>query len=185
MPDLEGVPNRRERGRFEGAPPRHDAAATTACQGRRRRGIARELREKIGDLRLVEALALGKLPEDGTELLAQRQEALGKEGGERLLNADELLHMGDEAAPLEREDEIVRRLLVPATEAVRSLQRIEGAIDLNRVEGTTGKFELATVRQAFGIEIASPGGVEPAGDADADHYLGKNGRRFRAVPGAA
>ena len=76
--------------------------------------------------------------------------------------------MCDVARALEREDEVVWRLRAPGREALRVLQAIEGAVDLNGGEVLSGKRELSLPRKARGVEPAAPRCIRPAGDADAD-----------------
>src|SRR5260370_12320161 len=77
--------------------------------------------------------------------------------------------MRGEPRPLDREHEVLRRLVVPAPEARRFLRAVEGAVDLDRGQLPAGIFELARLRQVFRIERAAPGREHPAADADADH----------------
>src|SRR5690606_20516183 len=50
------------------------------------------------------------------------------------------------------------------------LQRMVGAVDLDRTELPAGPFELALLRQPLGIERAlAPLGVDPTADARANH----------------
>ncbi len=141
--------------------------ATSEPGGRAR--VARQQRKEALDPALVEAHPGRQLPQDRPELRAKREHALGEEVGERCLDPGELFHMGDVAGALQREDEILRRLATPAAEARERLHRVEGAIDLDRVEDAAGIFQFAVARQAFGIEAPAPRGIEPAGYADSDH----------------
>src|SRR5260370_36861314 len=79
--------------------------------------------------------------------------------------------MRGEPRPLDREHEVLRRLVVPAPEARRFLRAVEGAVDLDRGQLPAGIFELARLRQGFRIERAAPGPEHPAADADADHVV--------------
>src|SRR5260370_15260758 len=79
--------------------------------------------------------------------------------------------MRGEPRPLDREHEILRRLVAPAPEARRFLRAVEGAVDLDRGELPAGVFELAHLGQVFRIERAAPGREHPAADADADHAV--------------
>ena len=49
----------------------------------------------------------------------------------------------DESRRLEREDEIIGRLLVPLAEGRGLLQTVVGAIDLNAAQMSAGKFQFA------------------------------------------
>ncbi len=83
----------------------------------------------------LQALTVGpeagwKLPEDRPELLLQRQ-GRAKEAFQRLLRVAQPLYMGDEAAPLEAEDEAGRRLQPPLREGRRFGEAIEGDVQLH------------------------------------------------------
>src|SRR5690606_2505488 len=97
---------------------------------------------------------------------AQRQQALREEGGERLLHATQLEHVGDVAAALDREHEVVWRLVMPAAETVWMLQRIEAAVEFDGGEAARGMFQLAPLRQPGRIEGAAPARIAPAGNPD-------------------
>src|SRR5882762_9384915 len=90
--------------------------------------------------------------------------------------------MGDEAGPLDREDEVVRRLLVPGVEAPRALQRVERSVDLNTVQPSGRVTQLVALRQAFRVEDAAPGRVAPSRDADPDVALSTTARRRQPAP---
>jgi hypothetical protein len=83
---------------------------------------ARQQREELLDPLGAEARGGGELPEEGPELLLQPQNAGGEEVGERHFHVPELLVMRDEAAPLHREAEVVRRLAVPPLVRFGTLQ---------------------------------------------------------------
>src|SRR6185437_1823334 len=100
---------------------------------------------------------------------AERQHPLGEEVGERRLAVQELLHMRDEARAFHGEDEIIRRLVAPTTEARRRLEGVKGTVDLDGIEDAAGIAEFAPLRQALGIEGLPPSRIEPAGNADSDH----------------
>jgi hypothetical protein len=70
--------------------------------------------------------------------------------------------------PFEGEDEIVGHLGGPALEIFGPLQRIEGAVDLNRPERRAGESEFLPLRQLWRVEHAAPATVAPARNADAD-----------------
>ena len=57
-----------------------------------------------------------------------------------------------------------------ATVALRPLQRVERAVDLDRREPPGGVLELAALRQAGGVEHRAPRRVAPAGDPGADGH---------------
>ena len=74
--------------------------------------------------------------------------------------------VGREARPLDREDEVVRRLVAPLREALGLLRAVVGAVDLDRGQLAARVFELALLGQALGVEAAAPGLEDPAADAD-------------------
>src|SRR5579883_850005 len=79
--------------------------------------------------------------------------------------------MGDELRRLDRKDEVLWRLLFPLQKALRPLQRIEGAVDLNRGKNARAVLELFLLRQLLGIEDPAPWRIRPARDADANPAL--------------
>jgi hypothetical protein len=128
--------------------------------------IARQQRKEGIDALEVAGKALGELPEEGAQLLAQRSDARGQEIAERRLDALELQEVADVARALDREDEVARRFLAPALVEFGSLQRVERAVDLERVKDGRGVRELEPLGETLRIEPAAPGRVPPAGEAD-------------------
>jgi hypothetical protein len=116
----------------------------------------------------VEGKLWRELPEHGAELRPQREHTGGEEVGQGLLHVAQLQHVGDVAAALDGEDEILGRLLDPVEEAGGALQRVEGAVDLDRREERCGVGQLSLLRQRGRVEPATPALVVPAGDADAN-----------------
>jgi hypothetical protein len=116
--------------------PRAVQAGERGCGGV---GAREEAEEGLKAL-AAEAHLRGELPEEGTELGAEFEQAAGEEVGERLLDVAKLVHVGDEAGAFDGEDEVVRRGLRPGAEAGGALQRIEGAVNLDRGEGCGGEF---------------------------------------------
>ena len=57
-------------------------------------------------------------------------------------------HMGDEARPLDREDEILGRLVGPAGEEFRRLQAVECAVDLDGTEKPRRRGQLSSFAAA-------------------------------------
>src|SRR5205807_7542287 len=102
------------------------------------------------------------------ELVTQFDDAARNEALEDRACAGEIGAVRRHSRPLEREDEILRRLVVPAAEARRLLRAVEGAVDLDRGELAAGIAELARLRQARRVEDAAPGWKDPSADADAD-----------------
>src|SRR4051812_36011547 len=99
----------------------------------------------------VEAEHRRKLPEERTELLAQRQHARGEEVRERLLDALQPQHVRDVARALHGVDKPAWRGFVPFLVVLRALERIKRAVDLDAAEVPRGEFELAALRQSFGV----------------------------------
>lgn len=72
--------------------------------------------------------------------------------------------------PLDREHEALGRLVAPPLVALRTLQRVEGPVDLDRREPARGVLELAAMREPLRVEDAPPRRISPARDADADRH---------------
>src|SRR6202022_287421 len=100
-----------------------------------------------------EAEAGRGLPPEGAGLLLQPQDAGGKEVGERRLDLAQPPDVGDEPRALDREDKALRGLVVPAGKSVGALQRIKGAVDLDRLDLPAGIGKLVGLPQARGIEV--------------------------------
>ena len=139
-----------------------------ACAGARRGKRAWQTREKLRPELRVELHVRGKLPEQRPELAAEQQHAAREKIRERRIDVAQAADMRDVARALDREHEIARRLVVPTLPAGWVLQRVERAVDLDRIELLRGKFQFALVRELVRIEDAAPTGVPPARNADAD-----------------
>src|SRR5215472_17230255 len=87
--------------------------------------LARQQFEKRGKGAFVDRHSRGELPQYRPELVAQFEQAAGKEPVERRTHARQIAAMSDKARPLQREDKILRRLIVPAAVAGRLLQAVE------------------------------------------------------------
>src|SRR5690606_584958 len=87
--------------------------------------VARQELEKCGELVGVELARRGELPVDRTELVAQRGDAAVEKAADRIAGLGEVPAMGGIARPLEGEDEILRRFVAPAREALRFLRAVE------------------------------------------------------------
>src|SRR5215470_8304369 len=124
----------------------------------------------------MEAEIRRQLPQNRTELLAQVGHTRGQEVREGELDASELQHVGDIARAFDREHEVLLRLATPARVVLGTLQGMERAVDLERIEHARRVLELAPARQALGIETAAPGRVAPPGKADADFTCAGVGR---------
>jgi len=112
--------------------PAFDACIASASERERPLSRARELREECIEALRVVCEGGRELPKKRTELVAQLEQPRREEVGKWLLDLTQALHVGDEARPLDREHEIRRCIVVPGPEAFRSLQRIEGSVDLDR-----------------------------------------------------
>jgi hypothetical protein len=103
---------------------------------------ARQPRQELSQDVLIEGQVRRQLPEDGPEFGLQRQHPGGEEVGQRRVDIAQLLQMGDEAAALDREHEVGRRLFGPAVIGLGTLQSVKRAVDLDRSEplGRVGQF---------------------------------------------
>src|SRR5437868_9092932 len=89
--------------------------------------------QRVGKPVEVAAERRRQLPEERAEL-RRAQQGLDPlvEQRQMLLGVGEALHVGHVAAHLDREDEVVRRLLDPARDRRRAGQAVEGGVDLDR-----------------------------------------------------
>src|SRR5204863_2191023 len=108
-----------------------------------------------------------KLPQERAQLLLEAQHAGGEEIGERRLDVAKLLQMRDKSAALDGEDKAVRGFVMPSGEGIGVLERIMGAVDLDRVDLPAGIGQLIGMPQFARIEGAAPAAIIPTGDADA------------------
>src|SRR5712691_5939130 len=76
--------------------------------------------------------------------------------------------MCDEARSFHTKDEIGRRFRGPFLKTGRALERIKGAVDLDRAELTAGKLQLALLRMFRRIKNAAPWLIRPTRNADAE-----------------
>src|SRR4051812_14439476 len=97
-----------------------------------------------------------------TETIGASEEAM-----ERLLRILQLLHVGQEAARLDRVGEPARRAASPRGEGRRIRKAVEGVVDLDGVEMRRVMLKPLPLRHAARIEIAAPVLVLPPGTADA------------------
>src|SRR5919197_1365885 len=129
-----------------------------------------------------------QLPEERAEL-GRAQQRLDPLVEERQVLRDVVqpLHLRQIAAHLDRENEVVRRLLHPARDGRRARQTVEGRVDLDRVEVTRVEREPVPRREARWVEHAVPPvGVVPAGAADPQPASASARRRHScSVPAAA
>src|SRR5207253_1927734 len=99
---------------------------------------------------------------------AQLEHAAVEEPLDRRRRFAQRAAVGGVARAFDREDEILRRVRVPAAEARRLLRAVEGAVDLDRGDLAAGEGEFTRLREPLGIERAAPRREHPAADADAD-----------------
>src|SRR5437764_2476658 len=85
--------------------------------------------------------------------------------------------MGQKARPLQREDKIVRRFVMPLLEAGRGLDAVERAVDLDRGDMPAGIMEFIALARPFWLEAAAPWREHPAADPD-PHGAAVCHRRF-------
>ena len=165
---LDGVPQRSvlRDGRQQPVP--GEPVVVPLRQSGRLRRRARQPGEERVDDRGVEREPFGQLPQDRTELAAQRQHAAREEVRQRRVDVDQPLHVRDEPSALDGEDEVVGRLVMPPRVRRRALEGVERAVDLDGGQPLGGVLELAPVRQTLRVEVTPPSGVRPAGDADPD-----------------
>src|SRR5690606_22998816 len=164
--DLDRVAEGHRASRPSEAPP-FEALVVFAGQRRGLVAALRQQREKSLEA-LVEGHPLGKLPQDRAELRPQTQEPGREEVGERRLHVAQLLHVRDEAAALDGEDEVVGRLLAPVLEGLRALQGVKGSVEFDRSEATRRVLELLPLRQPLRVELPSPRRIAKARDPDAN-----------------
>src|SRR5688572_3048408 len=149
-----------------------------ACQRRSLRRVARQLREKFFQAAIKPELRR-ELPEDGSELVFEREDAGSEEVRQRDASVSQLQHVGDVAAALDREREPRRHLGVPRRIRRGPLERIERTVELDGVEALRGEAELTPLQQTWRVKLATPARVSPAGYPDPDP--GAASRRSRAA----
>src|SRR6202022_4901137 len=118
--------------------------------------------EELGERAFIDRHVRGELPQDRPEFVAQIDDAARDEALENWPGTGEVGAVRRNARPFEREDEILRRLVVPAAEARRLLRTVEGAVDFDRRELAAGIAEFARLRQGPGGGDAAPRPKEPA-----------------------
>src|SRR4051812_13105451 len=69
---------------------------------------------------------------------------------------------------LNGKDEVLGCRRIPVRKALRHLHAVKSAVDLKRIELAGGIVEFAFLWQPRRVEIASPRGIGPTGDADAN-----------------
>src|SRR5687767_9114011 len=150
MPDLDCMPQWAVRIDREARTPEH---AGVPLSGEAQRGlrIARQHREK-----LLQAIApinehRRELPEERPDFVAQREDPRGEKVRERLRDVREPQHVRDVARAFYGKEKARRRIAVPLLVILRTLQRVERAVDLDGGEMPAAELELAPLRQAFGV----------------------------------
>src|SRR4051794_22773509 len=93
-----------------------------------------------------------QLPQEGSKLCLQCQDSRSKEIGERRLDVAQALHVGDKAPAFDREDKPIGRRLSPSGKKFGPLQRIERAVDLDRIDMPAGISELVPLAQSLWVE---------------------------------
>jgi hypothetical protein len=123
----------------------------------------REVGERVGEPVVVAAEGVGQLPQHRAELgrLDQRRDRLVV-APDPAVHVREPLHVGQVLARLDREDEVVRRVVDPAVDRRRLGQPVEGGVDLDGVELARVVLEPPPRRQARRVERLLPAGVVPA-----------------------
>src|SRR5690606_16602723 len=84
-------------------------------------GLRRQKVEETAEIVSVEGLCGRELPVDRPQFLLEFKDTAGQKAPDRLARLGKHAAIGGEARPLDREDEALRRLLVPAPEALRLL----------------------------------------------------------------
>ena len=116
----------------------------------------------------IERPARRQLVQHGPKRRAQRRGVL-EETLKGLLGILQLLHVREEPARLDREQEAGRGALAPAAERVRLGQPVEAVVDLDGVERRGVAREPLARAQVGGVEVPLPMLVLPAGTADSNH----------------
>src|SRR5206468_5597125 len=104
--------------------------------------IARQQFEARGKPAFVDQHVWRELPQDRPELVTQFDDSARDKALEDRACTGEIGAVRRNARPLEREDEILRRLVIPTAEAHRLLRAVEGAVDLDRRQLPAGIAEL-------------------------------------------
>ena len=145
---------------------RLSSSVDVAPERRRLEGRARQGGEERVDQLAVELQVRRKLPQQRSELVAEREQSGCEEAAERLRRVLQAADVRDVAAALDREHEVGRGLLGPVPVARRPLQCVEAAVELDRVQPFRGVAQFVLVGEALRIERRPPRGVRPAGDPD-------------------
>ena len=87
-----------------------------------------------------------ELPEERAKFLVEGEQAGGEEIGEWDFDIAKAADVGDVAASFYGENEVFRRVAVPALVAGGSLEGVEGAVEFDGRELAAGEFEFASLR---------------------------------------
>src|SRR5476649_244899 len=79
--------------------------------------------------------------------------------------------IGNETRSLYREYEVVRGFVVPFGKALRLLQSVVRAVDLDGCQFAAGEFQFSLLHETAGIETAAPRFVDPSANTDPDAWL--------------
>src|SRR3954464_11791503 len=129
----------------------------------------RQAVERTGQRVVVALEPLRQLPEHRAELRGadERLDAL-VEAPDALVDLAQLLHVDQEAARLEGEDEVGRRLLDPPRDRVARGEAVEGRVHLDGVENLRVPRKPPWLAHALRVQDAAPAAVLPAAAADAN-----------------
>lgn len=127
----------------------------------------RQSQESLEVLRF-KPLAWHELPDDGAEFAGKLADTAPDKALDGFTGCGQHLVMGRIAHRLEREDKIIRCFVAPLSKGGRLEGAVVSAVDFDSGEPLAGVTQLLAVRQAFRIEVAAPGRVGLAADADAD-----------------
>lgn len=185
VPDLEGVPQRPGGPSGCGPPPGRlvepvaDEVVGGPGQPRRLALGARQPAQERLEHRTVERGAGGQLPQERAEVLAEQQRPGRQEPGHHRPDVTQPLQVRDQPRALHRQQHAVRHPRGPRPVRARTLQRVEGAVQLDRPDPGGGVLELEALGEAPRVVRAAPAAVRPPRQADVDA-----GRHARILPTA-
>ena len=109
-----------------------------------------------------------KLPKNRTQFFPKRENAEANKFANGSSTSRNFFRWVMKRPPFGAEAKIFRRFLVPAPIARRPLQRIERSVDLNGIECAGGEFQFAPMWPSLWIKDATPAGIIPTGNANAN-----------------
>src|SRR5258708_7627546 len=124
--------------------------------------------EEAAEISLIEFLGGCKLPEQGTQMLAEFEQSGIKETLDGVAGFRKYAPVHRITRSLYGKDEAVRHLDCPFAKGRRRLRAVEGAVDFDRGKVAACICEFLRLRQPVGIKYAAPGLVGPTPDADTD-----------------